>query len=396
MNEENILILRCGETALKGKNKPYFERALVERVRMQTGRFTKYGKLDIKRHQGLIFLRAPKEAPLEDIIAQVSKVFGVESISHAIEAERDMDSIQEAAIGYMLDLIKKRPIRTFKVEAKRSDKDYPILSPEIARIVGGKILKGCKVLRVDVHNPDCLLFVDVRTDRTYIYEDKIMTQGGLPLGTNGRGMVLLSGGIDSPVAAFMMAKRGMTIEAVHFHSYPYTSERALEKVVRLGKILSQYIGKFNINVINLLPAQEEIFKNCPPDENTLLVRRFMMRIGENLAKNRGCEFLVTGENLGQVASQTAGGLVVTDAAVEMPVMRPLIAFDKVDIMAKAREIGTFETSIEPFEDCCTVFLPAHPVTRPLLKDILESEKLLDIEEITKTVMTSIKVIEIRP
>lgn len=396
MNEENILILRCGETALKGKNKPYFERALVERVRMQTGRFAKYGKLDIKRHQGLIFLRSPKEAPLGDIIIQVAKVFGVESISHAIEAERDMDSIQEAAVGYMLDLMEKRPIKTFKVEAKRSDKDYPILSPEIAKKVGGKILKGCKVLRVDVHNPDCLLFVDVRTDRTYIYEDKIMTQGGLPLGTNGKGMVLLSGGIDSPVAAFMMAKRGMTIEAVHFHSYPYTSERALEKVERLGKILSQYVGKFNINVINLLPAQEEIIKNCPQDENTLLVRRFMMRIGEDLAKNRGCEFLVTGENLGQVASQTAGGLVVTDAAVEIPVMRPLIAFDKVDIMAKAREIGTFETSIEPFEDCCTVFLPAHPVTRPLLKDILESEKLLDIEEITKTVMTSIKVIEIRP
>lgn len=396
MNEENILILRCGEIALKGKNKPYFERALVEKVRMQTKKFSKYGGIDIKRHQGLIFLRAPKEAPLEDIINEVTKVFGVESISHAIETERELEKIQEAAVEYMLNIIDKREIKTFKVEAKRSDKNYPILSPEIAKKVGGAILKGCKVLGVDVHNPDCLLFVDVRTDRTYIYEDKVPAQGGLPLGTNGRGMLLLSGGIDSPVAAFMMAKRGMTIEAVHFHSYPYTSERSLEKVERLGKILSQYIGKLKINVINLLPAQEEIFKKCPEDENTILVRRFMMRIGEDLARTNDCQFLITGENLGQVASQTVGGLVVTDAAVEIPVMRPLIAFDKIDIMKKAKEIGTFETSIEPFEDCCTVFLPKHPVTRPILKDILESEKLLNIEEITRTVMTSLRVIEIRP
>lgn len=396
MNQENILILRCGETALKGKNKPYFERALVEKVRMKTQKFSQYGKIDVKRHQGLIFLRAPKEVPIDDLIKEVSKVFGVESLSHAIEADKEIDKIQEAAVEYMLDLIEKRGIKTFKVEAKRSDKDYPILSPEIAKKVGGGILKGCKVLRVDVHNPDCLLFVDVRTDKTFIYEDKIMTQGGLPLGTNGKGMLLLSGGIDSPVAGFMMAKRGMTIEAVHFHSYPYTSERALEKVERLGKILSQYIGKFNINVINLLPAQEEIVQKCPEDESTLLVRRFMMRIGEDLAKAKECEFLITGENLGQVASQTAGGLVVTDSVVRIPVMRPLIAFDKIDIMKKAQEIGTFETSIEQFDDCCTVFLPKHPTTRPILEDIIESEKLLDVEAITKTVMASLKVIEIRP
>ena len=396
MNEENILILRCGEVALKGKNKPYFERMLVEKVRLQTKKLSQYGKMDIKRHQGLIFLRAPRKAPLEDIIKEVSKVFGIESISHAIEAERDLESIEEAAVLYMQEIIKKRGIKTFKVEAKRSDKNYPILSPEIAKKVGRKILIECKVLRVDVHNPECLLFVDVRTDRTYIYENKVAAQGGLPLGTNGRGMLLLSGGIDSPVAGFMMAKRGMTIEAVHFHSYPYTSERAQEKVERLGKILTQYIGKFNLHIINLLPAQEGIFQKCPEDENTILVRRFMMRIGEDLAKAQGCQFLITGENLGQVASQTAGGLVVTDAAVGIPVMRPLIAFDKVDIMNKAREIGTFETSIEPFEDCCTVFLPKHPVTRPTLEGILASERLINIEEITKQVMESKRVIEIRP
>lgn len=396
MNEENILILRCGEVALKGKNKPYFERALVEKIRLQTKKFSRSWEIEIKRHQGLIFLRTSKEAPLDEIVSEVSKVFGVESISHAIEAERDIEKIEAAAVDYMLDIIKKRGIETFKVEAKRSDKNYPILSPEIAKKVGRKILIGCKVLRVDVHNPDCLLFVDVRTDRTYIYEAKVMTQGGLPGGTNGRGMVLLSGGIDSPVAAFMMAKRGMTIEAVHFHSYPYTSERAQEKVERLGKILTQYIGKFKLHVINLLPIQEEIVEKCPQDENTILVRRFMMRIAENLAKTESCHFLITGENLGQVASQTAEGLVVTDSVVDIPVMRPLIAFDKIDIMNKAREIGTFETSIEPFEDCCTVFLPAHPVTRPTLEGMLESERLLDIQGLVKAAIDCEKIIEIKP
>lgn len=396
MNEENILILRCGEVALKGKNKPYFERVLVEKVRNQTNKFSRYGKIEVKRHQGLIFMRIPKEAPLDEVIGEASKVFGVASISHAIEAEKDIEKIEAAAVAYMQEIIKKRGIKTFKVDAKRSDKDYPILSPEVARRIGRKILIECKVLRVDVHNPECLLFVDVRTDKTFIYENKLTTQGGLPSGTNGRGMVLLSGGIDSPVATFMMAKRGMTIEAVHFHSYPYTSERAQEKVERLGKILAQYIGKFNLHVINLLPAQEEIFQKCPEDEGTILLRRFMMRIGEELANRKKCQFLITGENLGQVASQTAEGLVVTEEAISIPILRPLIALDKIDIMEKAKEIGTFETSIEPFEDCCTVFLSKHPVTKPTIEEILESEKLIYVEELTKKVMDSEKVIEIKP
>ncbi len=393
--EMNTIIIRSGEIALKGLNKPYFERILVEKIKQHTKVFLSKGPIEINRNQGLIFLKASKEIPLDELIYEISKVFGIASVSHAIEMERDIDAIGDAAVTYMNQLIKEKGIKTFKVEAKRSDKTYPITSPEIARIIGAKILVGCKVLKVDVHHPDCLLYVDVRGDHAYIYEEKIAAQGGLPLGTNGRGMLLLSGGIDSPVAGFMMAKRGMAIEAVHYHSYPYTSKRAQQKVERLAKILCQYVGKMKVHTVNLLPAQEEIARVCPEDEMTLLVRRFMMRIAQDLALQKDCGFLITGENLGQVASQTAEGLVVTDAAVNIPVLRPLIAFDKVDIIKKAQEIGTFETSIEPFEDCCTVFLPKHPSTRPKLDDILASEEKLNVEELTRVVMESKKVIEIK-
>lgn len=393
--EMNTLIIRSGEIALKGMNKPYFERILVEKIRQHTKMFLTLGPIEITRNQGLIFMKADKTIPLDELISEISKVFGIASISHALEVDRDMDTIGQVAVSYMMNLVQEKGIQTFKVEAKRSDKTYPIPSPEIARIIGAKILVGCKVLKVDVHRPDCLLFVDVRGDYAYIYEEKIPAQGGLPLGTNGRGMLLLSGGIDSPVAGFMMAKRGMALEAVHYHSYPYTSKRAQQKVERLAKIMTQYVGKFKLHVVNLLPAQEEIARVCPGEEMTLLVRRFMMRIAEDLAMQRGCGFLITGENLGQVASQTAEGLVVTDAAVQMPVMRPLIAFDEVDIIKKAQEIGTFETSIEPFEDCCTVFLPKHPATRPKLEDILMSESKLDVPKLTAGIMEGKTVIEIK-
>ena len=223
------------------------------------------------------------------------------------------------------------------------------------------------------------MYVNVRHGYTYIYADKIKGFGGLPLGTNGKGMVLLSGGIDSPVAAWMMAKRGMVIEAVHFHSYPYTSERAQEKVFDLTRILASYCGRIKVHCVNLLGIQEAIGENCPEDEMTILSRRFMMMIAERIARDNGCDMLITGENIGQVASQTAQGLVVTDNAVSMPVMRPLIAMDKVDIMDLAQKVGTYETSIQPFEDCCTVFLPKHPVTKPRLENILKSESVLDKE-----------------
>ena len=394
MNEEKILIIRCGEVALKGMNKPYFERMLAERIHKRL-KAAGYGKASVKRHEGLIFVRFDREWDTVQLAGEISKVFGVASISPAVESESNMEAIGVEAVSFMEKLCEERCVRTFKVEAKRADKQFPIKSPDIARQIGGYVLKGLKVLKVDVHNPDVRLFVDVRHDRSYIYADKIAGFGGLPLGTNGKGLVLLSGGIDSPVAAWMMAKRGMMIEAVHFHSYPYTSPRAQEKVEDLAKIVASYCGSFKMHVINILPIQEQIVKNCPEAETTIHVRRFMMRIAEKIAERNSAMMLITGENLGQVASQTAEALVVTDNCVNMPVMRPLIAMDKIDIIAKAQEIGTFETSIEPYEDCCTVFLPKHPTTKPQLDKIEISDSKLDIDALIESAIAEEEIIYIR-
>lgn len=391
MNEKNIFIVRCGEVALKGMNKPYFERVLLERVR---NALKIYEDTESKWADGLMIVRVPKHIDKNDVIKTASKVFGVASVSYAVEASRDIDEIGTVAAEYMKKLVETDGIKTFKVKAKRADKKYEIKSPEIGRLVGASILRACKSLSVDVHEPDCLLFVDVRREGTYIFRDKVKGFGGLPLGTNGKGLVLMSGGIDSPVAAFMMAKRGMRIEAVHFHSYPYTSQRARKKVEDLCGVLAGYMGTIRMYVINLLPIQEEIVKNCPEDETTLLVRRFMMRIAEQVAIKRHDMMLITGEDLGQVASQTAEALVVTDACVELPVMRPLIAMDKVDIMDKAEEIGTYELSIQPYEDCCTVFLPKHPVTKPKLARIEASESKLDVDALVNAAVESMETVEI--
>lgn len=391
MNDEKILIVRCGEVALKGMNKPYFERILVERIRKN---LSKINGAKVSRKEGLIFVRVPLDSDMNQVAAEISKVFGVSSVSPALEVESDLEAIGSKAVEFMNTMIENEGVKTFKVEAKRADKNFPIKSPEIAAKVGASVLKGCKVLKVDVHKPDCHLFIDFRADRTYIYTRKINGLGGLPLGTNGRGMVLLSGGIDSPVAAWMMAKRGMVIDAVHFHSYPYTSPRAQQKVEELAEIVSSYCGRINMTVINLLPIQEEIVSNCPEDETTILVRRFMMRIAEKIAVKQNALMLITGENLGQVASQTAEALVVTDQSVSMPVMRPLIGMDKVEIMDMARRIGTYEKSIEPYEDCCTVFLPKHPVTKPRLEKILKSESKLDVEKLVEMAVDSAEQVEI--
>ena len=399
MNERNILIVRAGEVALKGMNKPYFERMLVDRIKANLKKISEVGKdkdIDIYRHEGLIYVKADKALDIDEIIHETVKVFGVASVSKAVEAESDLDAIGAEAVRYMKALIEERGIKTFKVEAKRADKNFPVKSPEIGRIIGAKVLVGCKVLKVDVHDPDVLLKVDVRHDVSYIYDSKVNGLGGLPLGTNGKGMTLLSGGIDSPVATWMMAKRGMMIEAVHYHSYPYTSERAREKVIELAQIVSQYTGRFKMHVINLLPIQEEIVKNCPEEETTIHVRRFMMRIAEKLAREAECQALITGEDLGQVASQTAEALVVTDSVVSMPVFRPLIGMDKIEIMDRAQEIGTYEKSIEPYEDCCTVFLPKHPATKPRLEKILESESRLDIETLVNNAIASQEIVLIKP
>lgn len=397
MNNEvinkNIYIIRCGEVSLKGMNKPYFERVLLERLK-KAFKFNNFNDADMRWIDGLIIAEVPSIYDSEEIIRAASKVFGVASVSYAIKTGKEIEEISNDAIIFMKDIMLKEDIKTFKVKAKRADKTYPIQSPEIARLIGGEILKGINSLSVDIHNPDCELHIDVRREGTYIYRNKVKAFGGLPLGTNGRGLLLMSGGIDSPVAAFMMAKRGMTIDAIHFHSYPYTSQRALDKVKRLVKQLSSYMGDINLHIVNLLPIQEEIVKNCPASEVTILVRRFMMRIAEIIAKKNEDMMLITGESLGQVASQTAEALVVTDSSVNIPVMRPLIAMDKVDIMDLAKEIGTYEISIEPYEDCCTVFLPKHPVTKPKLNYIENSESALKVQELINSAAESAELIKI--
>ena len=397
-NREHIFIVRCGEVALKGMNKPYFERMLLDRIKKL---LKKFDGVKAYRHEGLIFVRADKELNpgtegKQAILKEIGKVFGVASISPAMECESTMEDIGQTSVEYMMEAIEERGVKTFKVNAKRADKNFPVKSPDISRQIGAAVLKGCKVLKVDVHNPDVKLFVDVRHDKSYVYQDKIPGFGGLPLGTNGKGMSLLSGGIDSPVATWMMAKRGMMIEAVHFHSFPYTSQRAREKVEELAALVATYCGRFRMHVINLLPIQEQIVQNCPEEETTILVRRFMMRIAEELAAGNGCSMLITGENLGQVASQTAEALVVTDASVKMPVMRPLIGLDKTDIMDLAKDIGTYDKSIEPYEDCCTVFLPKHPATKPKLERILASESKLDCEGLIREAIEKEEIVEIRP
>ena len=393
--ERKLYIVRCGEVALKGMNKPYFERILLERVKKA---LECYDDAEARWIDGLMFVRVPASVPEDEVISKCVRVFGVASVSPAVEAPKDINEIGRVAAEYMQKVIEEDGIKTFKVKGKRADKSFAVESPEIGRQVGGMVLKACGDLdlRVDVHRPDCVLTVDVRREGAYIFRDKVKGFGGLPLGTNGKGLILMSGGIDSPVAAFMMAKRGMSIEAVHFHSYPYTSQRAQKKVEELVKVLAGYMGTVKMHVINLLPIQEEIVKNCPEDETTLLVRRFMMRIAEQIAIKNGDMMLITGEDLGQVASQTAEALVVTDSVVKMPVMRPLIAMDKVDIMDKAREIGTYDISIQPYEDCCTVFLPKHPVTKPKKERIEKSESALDVDTLVANAVASEEIIEIRP
>jgi thiamine biosynthesis protein ThiI len=366
---------------------------LIERIRKV---LKPYKETEVRREDGLIVVRTAPDLPKETVIREISKVFGVDSISPAVKIETDMEAIGRAAVAYMQQQIEERGIRTFKVEAKRADKSFPVKSPEIARRIGARILIECKVLKVDVHNPECKLYVHVRKDRSFIYERKVSALGGLPLGTNAKGLVLLSGGIDSPVAAFLMAKRGMYIEAVHFHSYPYTSERAWEKVKDLAQVLTDYCGNIKIHSVNLLPIQEQIAQHCPEEEMTILIRRFMMKIAQRIARETGSLMLITGENLGQVASQTAEALVVTDAAVQMPVMRPLIAMDKTEIIDLARKIGTYDISILPYEDCCTVFLPKHPKTKPKLSVILESESRLNVEELVESALKSVETTEIHP
>lgn len=385
---KKIFLIKYGEIALKGLNKPYFERMLMQRIKTA---LKKFNIINLYRSEGVLYLEVDENHGDTAVIAEIKKVFGIAYVSIAYETETDIEKISDTAVQFMKDLMGHKDIKTFKVSAKRGYKQFHMNSPEICKQVGGDILRQVNEIQVDVHEPDCFIHVDVRRNNSYIYSEKIPGYGGLPLGTNGKGLLLLSGGIDSPVAGWMMAKRGMEIEAVHFHSYPYTSERAREKVLDLAQIIAQYTGKLKISIVNLLNIQQQIAEKCPEDEMTILSRRFMMKISEAIASQNRCHALITGESIGQVASQTIQGLVATDESVNMPVMRPLIALDKVDIIDISKDIGTYDTSILPFEDCCTVFLPKHPVTKPKLERILESESLVDVEGLVEDALENLEV-----
>lgn len=381
---KELISVSFGEIALKGLNRRYFEDQLIKNIR----RAIKDLNIErIYKEQGKVYIEAP-ESNFPKIINRLKKVFGLVNISPCIRIDKTMEAIEEAAIKAIKG--KGDGVRTFKVQTNRADKNFPIKSPEVSRTIGGIILNEFPGLKVDVHNPDMYVYIDIKQN-VYVYTEKIKGYGGLPIGTNGKALLLLSGGIDSPVAGFMMAKRGVEISAVHYHSYPFTSERSEEKVKELAKILSRYTGKIKMYSVNILEIQKQINLKCKENEMTILSRRFMMRLAEKIAEKEGLNGLITGESLGQVASQTIEGIGVTNAVVKLPVFRPLIGFDKVDIVNIAKDIETYETSILPFEDCCTVFLPKHPVTKPKLEDILKSEEPLDVEYLVDEAIENMKV-----
>ena len=380
---EKVIIIRYAEIHLKGKNRGYFERIFSNNLE----KALKGIRHEIHRTSGRYLIADFDEERTDEIMLRVSKVFGVHSYSLGLLTENDEDSIFEAA---------KRVAPqsgTFKVETHRGDKHYPLTSMEISARIGGRLLAYDYELKVDVHTPAHTVYVDIREGgRALIFGTVVDGLHGMPVSTAGRGLLLISGGIDSPVAGYMMAKRGMTVELLHFHSYPYTNEAAKEKVVTLSKLLSDYTLVTKLTTVSVTHIQEEIHKNCAAELNVTLLRRFMFRIAERIALREGAGCLVTGESLGQVASQTLEGLTSSNAVVRLPVLRPLIGFDKEDIVAIAKKIGTFETSTLPYEDCCTVFLPDFPAIRPKLSFIEEEEKKLDIESLVEEALSSREVI----
>ena len=390
---KEILLCKYGEIVLKGANKKYFEDMLCREMKK---RAKAYGNFDVYRSQSTIYVEPLDDfADFEGMCEAATKVFGIVSLSRAAVCEKNMESIRRTAREYLPAFLDGK--KTFKVESKRSDKTFPLDSMELSREIGGEILSVCPKIKVDVHEPDAVVRVEVREYAAYVSAGRFKGAGGMPIGTNGRGLLLLSGGIDSPVAGYMLAKRGLKIEAVHFESFPYTSEKAREKVLDLAKQVSVYSGDMYVHVVSLTHIQEELVKACEEDYFTLLLRRYMMTIAERIAKRHDCGSLITGESLGQVASQTMKAIEVTDAAVkETPVFRPCIGMDKEEIVQIARKIGTFETSILPFEDCCTVFTPKHPKTRPELEKVLIEERQLDFEALVEEAMESINTVHIVP
>lgn len=378
-------LIKYAEIGVKGKNRYLFEDALIHQIKFALKRCE--GKFLISKTQGRIFVEAEGEFDYEETVAQLQHVFGISGICPMIYVEDEgFEKLSERVVRYV-DEVYPDKNKTFKVNARRARKNYPRESMEINADLGEAILNAYPEMKVDVHNPEIMLTVEIR-EKIYIYSEIIPGPGGMPVGTGGKAMLLLSGGIDSPVAGYMIAKRGVKIDAVYFHAPPYTSERAKQKVVDLARLVSRYTGPIYLHVINFTDIQLYIHEKCPHEELTIIMRRYMMRIAEHIAKETGCLGLITGESIGQVASQTMNSLIATNEVCELPVYRPLIGFDKEEIVAVAKKIDTFETSILPFEDCCTIFVAKHPVTKPNVNIIRRHEKNLEkqIDVLVKTAL----------
>ena len=386
----NILIVKYGEIGVKGKNRYIFENKLIKNVK---NILKPIGKFNVYKEYGRIYVDLDGY-DYEEVVEEVKKVFGIVGVCPAVRAEKDYNLLKELALKMLEEKI-EQGYKSFKVDSRRGDKDFKLTSQEMSLDIGGYLVSQVKdKIAVDVRNPEVKIHCELRQNHVMVYSDTIPGYGGLPLGTNGRAMSLLSGGIDSPVASWMVAKRCMELECIHFHSYPFTSEKSQEKVRDLAQILSKYCGRVRLHKVNMLEIQKAIGLNCKDEEMTIISRRFMMRIAERVAESRHCDALVTGESIGQVASQTIQGLTCTNASVKMPVFRPLIAMDKTEIIEVAQKIGTFETSILPEEDCCTVFSPKKPVTKPKLDRIEKSENKLDVEKLIQDAIDNIEVEDI--
>ena len=392
MNIQEVILCKFGEVVLKGANRQSFEAQLIKELRR---RATPHGVFKIYYKQSIVYIEPTDElCDMDGMVESAKRVFGIVGVTRAAVCEKNMDSIIAKVREYLPEKLAGK--RTFKVDAKRADKRFPLKSPEISREVGGVILATVRGIKVDVHNPDVTVTVEVRDDNAYIRAGQEPGAGGLPPRSAGRGLLLLSGGIDSPVAGCMMAKRGMEIEALHFESFPYTSERAKDKVMQLAQEMCEFCSKMHVHVISLTHIQEELRDKCQEDYFTILLRIFMMRLAERCARFYKCHALITGESLGQVASQTLAAIEVTDSVVNMPVFRPCIGLDKNEIVIQARHYGTFDTSILPYEDCCTVFTPRHPKTQPRIEDVMRELEKVDvealIEEAYATMYTETKLI----
>ena len=387
---KEIFLLKLGEIVLKGANKRQFESRLRQNVRR---RMKKFGEFDVYIMQSTVYVEPKDElADVDGAWEACRSIFGVVSLCRCRPCEKNPDAIFEAVENYLGDDLDCA--KSFKVESKRSDKAFPMTSIQISQEIGGRLAEAHPGTQVDVHHPDYTVYVEVRDFAAYVHGPAEPGAGGLPTGVGGRAMCLLSGGIDSPVAAYMIAKRGVEIEAVHFFSYPYTSQLAKDKVVELARLVAKYSGKMTVNVVPFTEIQEAIRDNCPEEYFTLVMRRFMMEIAQRIAKEDGCGCLITGENLGQVASQTMEAMAVTGAVVDIPVFMPLVGMDKEEIITIARKIGTMETSILPYEDCCTVFTPKHPKTKPSLGGVLHAEEPLDREALIARAIAGVEKVKV--